>query len=284
MDKKKNPHRPYTLVAENDFEKLEEAARKAAEKAKEPSFNKKQLEEAKQEAFERGREQGHREALSNQEERIANSLDSMLEKLDHLISHQAVSEALQEKEAVAMSVAIIRKIMPNLIRNYGVEEIERIIKKALSNNVKIRDINVLANPDMIPALEERLTHIIQEFGYEERVVFKEDRTLALSDCKVEWGNGGIARIVPDVWEEIEIQITNFLNGHPVEDYLHGDIDPFERLGIRDENDDEETVPRNKRESQKPEMEDHDDRQATLAFDLDDDILTIDKQEQDGGPE
>ena len=212
-------NRPYTLLDKNDFDKLEEQARKAAEAAKAPTYSQAQLDQAKQESFEAGRQTGHREALTNQEERIANSLNTLVSKFDDLIARQSAYEIVQQKESVHIAVSIMRKIMPGLLEKYGAQEIERVIERALKNNVTMTELIITLPTGDSEAIKERLMPTIEEYGYAERVDFKTDKTLGLHDVRLEWGAGGVARIVPALWDEIEDKIRLFLDGGDILDYL-----------------------------------------------------------------
>ena len=236
IDKTKNP-KPYTYVADNDFEKMEEMARLAAEKAKAPTYTEKQYLETKQKAYDEGLEEGHRQALNNQEERIANGIERMLERLDTLISRQAAYEALQQKETVNLAYSIVKKIMPVFIEKEGQKEIERILNIALRNHTKITELTVYTHPDIKRDLSLRMDEVLKEYDFDTRMTFKDDNTLDLSDCRVEWGDGGIARIVPNLWEEIEYQISEYLDGNLPKNYMD---DPSQQVKVEPEEIEAET--------------------------------------------
>lgn len=217
IDKTKNP-KPYTYVVENDFEKMEEMARLAAEKAKEPTYTEKEYLQTKEKAYQEGLEEGQRRALNNQENHIANALDRMIERLDTLISRQIAYEALQQKETVHLAFSMIKKIMPQFIEKNGRDEIERILNNVLKNHIKVNELVVYTHSEMMRPVSMRMEEILKEHDFDTRLTFKTDDSLELSDCRAEWGEGGIARIVPSLWSEIENQIEAYLDGDKPHNY------------------------------------------------------------------
>lgn len=210
--------KPYNILLENDFDRLEELAKEAAEAAKVPTFSEKEVMDAAQDAYIRGKNDGLRDALNNQEERIALSLENLTQRFDDLITRQTTYEYIQQKEAIFIAINMVKKIMPRFVETKGVEEIKAIFEKALRNNVKETELLLKVNAAVYHDVKALIDKIAQESGYS-RISVKEDNTLNNSDCIIEWGNGGIARLVPLLWQEIEEQVSLFLNGQSIEDYL-----------------------------------------------------------------
>ena len=211
-------NKPYNLVEENDFEKMEEAARRAIEAAKAPTFSETEYNTAKQEAYERGKSDGMREALTNQEERIAQALELLTVKFDELISKQSAYEVVQQKQAVHLAINMLKKVMPKFVETQGVNEIQQVMKKALDNNLKETQLIVYVNHVVLMDVQKRIEQLAKDNGYN-RVSVQTDDMLGPSDVRIEWGNGGLERIVDHLWSEIETHVTRFLNGEDIQDYL-----------------------------------------------------------------
>lgn len=210
--------KPYNILLDNDFDRLEELARETARAARAPTFSESEMIDAKQDSYMRGKNDGLRDALTNQEERIALSLESLTTRFDDLISRQASYEYVQEKEAIFIAVNMLRKIMPHFVEIKGVDEIKAIFEKALQNNTKETELVIKVNAAVFKDVKVLVDKLAQENGYS-RITVKEEKTLQHSDCIIEWGNGGIARLIPTLWQEIEEQVVSFLNGKPIEDYI-----------------------------------------------------------------
>lgn len=223
--------KPYMVVEENDFDKLEEQARLASEAAKEVTYKEADYNRAVQDAFENGFSQGQREALTTQEERISTSFEKLVLQFDRLISMQAAAEAVQEKETINIALAIVKKIMPRFIEIQGSDEISRLIERALRNNITSKELIIFVHPTVLDDVQNRLIGFIEENGYKGRATFKADPRVPAGDCKLDWGVGGITRIIPNLWSEIETQITSLLNGDTIEDYLNAPIDYEKKIAV-----------------------------------------------------
>ncbi len=211
--------KPYDILANNDFDRLDELERMRQEEEKPPTFSEIELEFSKKEAFEKGREAGLREALTSQEERIAKYVETLTQQLAHIQSTQSAFEALQQKEVAAIAVSIADKITPSLIQKHGSTEIETLIRKTLQKNIKITELNVYIHPDLFKDVEERIAQILHEENLTSRINFKEDGNIGLGDCRVEWENGGIARTIPTLWQDITKTVESFLDGETVENLV-----------------------------------------------------------------
>ncbi len=216
--------KPYMVVEENDFDKLEEQARLAAEASKEVTYRQDDYDRAVQDAYDNGLSQGQRDALTTQEERVATSFEKLTLQFDRLISMQSAAEAVQEKETINVAVAIIKKMMPRFVETQGTDEIARLIERALRNNITVKELIIFVHPSILDDLEARLSGFIEENDYKGRATFKADERIAAGDCKLDWGIGGVTRIIPHLWTEIETQITSLLKGDSIDDYLNAPTD------------------------------------------------------------
>ena len=209
--------KPYSLVSENDFDRMQELARMRAEAEKPPSFSEIEMEVAKKDAFQKGHDSGSRDALTNQEERIANCLEKLITQFDHVSSTQEAYEAVQQKEIVSIAFSITKCMMPILAKHYRLEEIEELIKRVLQRNIKVTELTIYVHPLIFSDVQDRITPYIQEGGFANRVSLKEDSELTMDDCRVSWENGGVNRVIPQLWKEITEGLEQFLDGVPLED-------------------------------------------------------------------
>lgn len=221
----KNKATPGSYIFEaNDFDKLEEAARQAAikaardaeEAARRVTFSQEQLDTAKQEAYDRGFLEGVRETTGNQEQRIANSLDKLIEAFDDLASHQDAFEALQKKEAAVLAVNIARRFVPSILDKYAQDEILKLLRQVLNDHIDENVIKIRLNPQVHDDIQECLTPLVEELGFAGKIDMVADLNIKTPDCVVEWQNGGAQRIHHELWQEIEHQVADFLNQKKIE--------------------------------------------------------------------
>jgi flagellar biosynthesis/type III secretory pathway protein FliH len=199
----------------NDFDELEELAiqakLRAKEAAKEPSYNQQQLAEARQMAFEKGKEEGIRETLANQDERIADALQALIVNIDSLASQQSGFESVQEKETIILAVNIAKRFLPTVLDHDREQLLLKFVHDAVRENILSYTITISIHPDNIDRFEQLFLDMVKEMGFENKTEVKPDPKLSLSDCAVKWDHGGAERILSRLWNDLDKNVKAFLN-------------------------------------------------------------------------
>ncbi len=124
------------------------------------------------------------------------------------------------KDATALSLAIARKIAPELVRSNPVAEIEAMIGECLRQLIDEPRVVVRAPDELLDELKTRLDAVAESCGYEGRIVLLGDETLSDGDCRVEWADGGAERDTAATWRDLETAIDRLLTAPaetPVDD-------------------------------------------------------------------
>lgn len=180
-------------------------------------FSEQDIERARQEGHAEGRAQALAEAREAAEVQSSKALAAGADALRQL--GDSLSEMRQESEANAIRLArdILRKLLPHSLERRGFEEIESLVAACLHEMAEEPRLVVRVHETLVETLGERIDRLGAENGFSGRIVLFPDRTLAPSDCRVEWADGGVERRPEALWAGIEEQIDRFLATQSPED-------------------------------------------------------------------
>jgi len=165
-------------------------------------------------AFARGHEAGVEAARAQSEQMVAAAAVQIVERLSSLEAVRSELGARMSRQAVEVASDLVRKMMPALVARGGMAEIEGVIEDALGRMLDEPRV-VFRVPDaMLDVLQPRIAEMSGKAGYSGDVVLLADDRMGLSDCLVEWADGGAERNVERLWSEVEEILTRTLEAQP----------------------------------------------------------------------
>jgi flagellar assembly protein FliH len=176
----------------------------------EPVYNTEELEHCRAEAheagFQRGIEAGYQKAkqewdgmqlqLMQAVERIARNLDGFIQQYQR---DKAENEAMMVRTILAIS----RKVAHHALALYGVREVEMLVQECVESLIDERMLTVIAHPDMVPLLQERIRQTLAKQGFNGEIYIEGDANLSLSDCQINWRHGSAERNTETIWQQVE---------------------------------------------------------------------------------
>lgn len=188
-----------------------------------PTFSEEEVEQARQEGFEAGKIEGLAATTEELTKHIAASLAGIDQKLTQAFQTQTAANAELHRAALAVGVGIARKMFPALAERNAFDEVERVVLSVFDKIIEEPRITFSVHPGVITEIEKRISEISVSKGYEGLVTVHIDETLAASDCKVEWANGGIERDTHEMWRDINRIIVRNLSDEPTKWDLPNDM-------------------------------------------------------------
>lgn len=173
------------------------------------AFSRADLDAARRSAFEEGKAEGLREARAASEEKTAAALALIAERLEACAGTLDSTVNDLKRDATEFAVALVRKAMPGLARQRGLEEIEAAIRDCLEQVMSEPKVVVRVHDSLLDALKARIDGIAERSGYTGKVVLLADDRLDAADCRVEWADGGLEREGERLWSEIDRCIERF---------------------------------------------------------------------------
>jgi len=196
----------------------EEAARRAEQEAlaglveqdRPPTFGEEELAVARAEAFGEGEAAGRSAAMATIENHAAQVLDRVAGRLGDLLAAQRRADEVLAEQAVQIALAITRKLMPQLERRHGLDEVEALIRDCLRDVPDEPRVVIRVSDGVIDAVRARLDAAGDDLGFPGHVVLLAESAMGPADCRVEWADGGAERLSDRVWQDIESAIARVL--------------------------------------------------------------------------
>ena len=167
------------------------------------AYTQDELDTAVEAAEIKGYEKGKEEALKT----IENAQQEVLQKIDESLKvlADACINLEQEAENSAMQIAIcaINKILPTLEHDVAKKEVEAFLSDNFGNFRKETSLSFSFHPDMTAQIAPILSKLADKNDFEGKIAVHKDMNLGLSDCKVEWKNGGVERNSAQITDKIK---------------------------------------------------------------------------------
>ncbi len=151
------------------------------------------LAETEDGAHRRGYAEAQRDGKLDADRRVAAALEHIAAGLAAANDALDAIETRLECEAVAVAVAVGRKLAPALIEREPFAEIGALASDCLRQLVATPHLAVRVNDALYAATREKLDEIVRARGFEGRLVVLAEPHIAAGDCRIEWADGGINR-------------------------------------------------------------------------------------------
>tara|TARA_R110000787_G_scaffold63679_3_gene143377 strand:+ start:117094 stop:118359 length:1266 start_codon:yes stop_codon:yes gene_type:complete len=198
------PEEPDAVEAEAIEDEPEEEAA--------PTFSEEDLERARQEGFEAGKESGRLEAAEATEQRLLESVEAAVAKLEEVIEQQADANRDIAKEMILVANTITKKMFPDLNARNALGEVERIAQDTLKAITEEPRVQIILHPDIREPFMERLTVMTNRAGFDGKVFVNPDPGMKLGDCRIEWSNGAAVRDSEELSKMIDKIVERNLHG------------------------------------------------------------------------
>lgn len=167
---------------------------------------------AEQAAYERGRASLALEQQQTDEGRLAEETRRLSDDISALIGQLDTDQARQEKDAVALSFLVARRICAHLIAREPLGEIVALISECLGPLRRAPHLVIRVRAGDLEALKAKVDPLVSEKGFEGRVVFLGEPDLGAGDCRIEWADGGIVRDRRAIEKQVDQAARRYFEG------------------------------------------------------------------------
>ncbi len=185
-----------------------EQRKKAVEAPPEPKYFDQDLAQARAEGMAAGKEAGRQEALQSVDNAAAEALAAIGRHLPALEESVAAMQEQQIRAAVDVSAAMVRKFLPRMAHDRGLQEIEAVVRDAM---MRLRDeprIVIRVCDALLDTVKDRVGTLADNAGFEGKIVFLAEEGMAPSDVRIEWADGGAERDTGRIWQDIDEAIRH----------------------------------------------------------------------------
>ena len=174
---------------------------------KAPSYSQDELDAAVSAAEERSYEKGFNAATADVQKQQQAVLEEINSKLLSLLAEQDNSYRQDEQNALKFALGLVRKLLPNLEADVAKEEVEAFLSYNFAKFKGEKSLSFSFNPKMAANIAPLLSKLAEKNDFEGKIAVHKDINLGLSDCAVEWKNGGVTRSTEQILDNVE----NLLN-------------------------------------------------------------------------
>ncbi len=174
---------------------------------KAPSYSQDELDAAVSAAEERSYEKGFNAATADVQKQQQAVLEEINGKLLSLLAEQDDSYRQDEQNALKFALGLVRKLLPNLEADVAKEEVEAFLSDNFAKFKGEKSLSFSFNPKMAANVAPLLSKLAEKNDFEGKIAVHKDINLGLSDCAVEWKNGGVTRSTEQILDNVE----NLLN-------------------------------------------------------------------------
>lgn len=170
---------------------------------KAPSYSQDDLDAAVASAEERGYNKGFAAASSEGQKQQQAVLDEINGKLLTLLADQSDDRRQNEQNALKFALELVRKLLPNLEADVAKEEVEAFLSDNFARFKNEKALSFSFNPEMAAVVAPLLSKLAEKNDFEGKIAVHKDINLGMSDCLVEWKNGGVSRSTEQVLNNVE---------------------------------------------------------------------------------
>jgi flagellar assembly protein FliH len=181
-------------------------APKAVEEKPVITFGEEEMALAKEQSYGQGFVAGKEAALremQNKQNEVLGNIQILFERMADEIWK---SFAVRKQAASDIAIAIARKIIPEFTRKNGVQEILAAIETTIVEMITEPRLVLRIGDAHFDRISSEVNGMAVRLGYSGKMIILADNTLSEHDCRLEWADGGMERIVNLTWSDIERQL------------------------------------------------------------------------------
>lgn len=214
----KKPARKF-LFDVNDFDEKDEAEEDALPEEPPPpppppTFSEAELEAARRDGLARGRAEASAEAEASRERRVADLLDVISREFSTLFAAEDMRNAQYEAESVRLTLAVLKRLFPDMNRKYGLAEIKSIVAEVLETQREQPVIKVEVQPDYVETIRDHIERVVKQGNMSGDCQVLGNQQLGDGDVRMSWADGGAFRESAETAEDIARHMQVILADRP----------------------------------------------------------------------
>lgn len=178
-----------------------------------PTFSEAEIEAARTRAHKLGVEDGVRQQKESTEQTLVSMMATIGQRINELLVAEAIREAQFERDAVALSTALLLRAYPILEEKIGGDQLTADLEELLVQAKGQEEVILSVHPQIVDVVSQR-------FAGEAGVKVQSDPSLSLVDATLKWPRGGARVLRSDVLKSMETLLRNALDGREAQTGEH----------------------------------------------------------------
>jgi flagellar assembly protein FliH len=166
-------------------------------------FSREELDSAVKLAEEKGYEQGFQASANDMIAKQNILLEELNNRLMAIFAAIDEQKTVLEADALKFALSLFHKMLPTLEKTAAEDEVRKFLSDNFANFAAQDNLSFSFNPETLPLIAKDLGRLAEQNDYEGKIAVHKDDGLGLSDCRVEWKNGGVERSVAKSLTKVE---------------------------------------------------------------------------------
>ncbi len=167
------------------------------------SYSQEELDAEVRKAEDKGYERGLRQAEDEAEKRHEALMNEMSGKLSVMLADMAKENDEREAEAIQLALALVKKLLPSLEEKQAEAEVQKFLSDNFPNFRREAYLSFSFNPQTVGAAAKIIAKLAEKNDFEGKISVHKDENLGVSDCRIEWENGGVEKNDSKMLEKAE---------------------------------------------------------------------------------
>lgn len=154
-------------------------------------------------AEEKGYERGFKASQEGLEAQNNRLLEEINNRLLMLVAGIDGKEYELENQVLRIAGEAISKLVPVIEKDNAVALVNEFLNKNFKNFKNESRLAFYFNPDTISNVQQTISRLANIHDFEGKISLHKDSSLSVSDCRVEWDNGGVERNSADMLQKVD---------------------------------------------------------------------------------
>lgn len=151
-------------------------------------------------SFEEGRRQGYDEGYNENQSRVTRQLVEVFSQISQV---QQENKKFLSYHVLNLTQQAVEKLYPYFHAKAAEQEVELFVQTLLKDLKKVPHVTVKVHPEQVKKTSEFLDTIKNSKEKPCEIIVKSEDGLSLSDCIVEWGEGGACKLIQQVKNNVD---------------------------------------------------------------------------------
>ncbi len=152
---------------------------------------------------------GHAAALAEAAHSQALALTAIAQSASVLIEQFDLQIDTIRMESAGLALAVARKLAGAALSIAPQADLEAFLSECLNKLHREARLVVTVTPDNADYLRSRINELTDQSGFAGRVIVVPEPSMRVTDCRIEWADGGIEKNIDDLFASIEEQLRRW---------------------------------------------------------------------------
>lgn len=167
-----------------------------------PVFGEEELAAAAEQAHAQGFEEGKQAALQELEQQLVHQIESFRREFSELEKVKRQQDAQVTSQAVGLTVASLKQLLPSLNQSQAITEISELISQAIKQQLSQKTLAIRLHPSLVDPVGKCFAG--------EDIKLIGDETQPFGDCLIAWPGGSLARRAHQAATELQSKLSAYL--------------------------------------------------------------------------